>query len=257
MKSTLINALKSAGNTILKEYGKKTAAELKESQSSIITKTDHNSENEILAIIENSFPEHSILSEEKGLIKKASDFTWVVDPLDGTSNFAAGIPWFGVLIAVFRGDNPVMAGAYLPVQDDLYFAESGKFAYKNGQQIFISKSSCKESLNSISTDYAGDEDLNLRVKNTYPKLISVSRNVRSTNSLTELMFVAEGKFGGCINFYTKIWDIAAPWLIIHEAGGRLLDIDGQELKFSVKRGDLNKNYSILGGSEDFIEKILK
>ena len=86
-------------------------------------------------MIRRGFPGHNIISEEAGYIDNNSEYTWVIDPLDGTSNFASGIPWFGVLITLFKKNEPIMAGAYLPVQDILYFAEAGKGAFRNGQPL--------------------------------------------------------------------------------------------------------------------------
>ena len=79
------------------------------------------------------FPVHNIISEESGFSNRKSKYTWVIDPLDGTSNFASSIPWFGVLIALFENNIPVMGGAYLPVLNQMYIAEKGKGALLNGK----------------------------------------------------------------------------------------------------------------------------
>lgn len=250
MKSILIKALESAGKIQLKSFGNSHKTWQKESLSSVLTKTDIDSEEAILDIIRKHFPGHNILSEEFGFMDNKNEYTWVIDPLDGTSNFAAGIPWFGVLIAVLKENKPVIGGAYLPIQKDLYIAESGKGSYKNNKQIRLKNELPENSLVSISTDYTNNEELSKLAEKLYTQLVERCRNIRSTNSLLELLYVAEGKFGGCINFYTKIWDIAAPWLIIREAGGNLKNINGQEIRFHPY--DKDRNYSICGGNKHFL-----
>src|SRR4030042_6478951 len=115
MKNLLISALKVSGKTLLGYFNKPLKTKQKESQSSIVTEADIESENVIINLIKARFPGHNIISEESGFTDNKSEFTWVIDPLDGTSNFASGIPWFGILIALFKHNTPVAAGAYLPV----------------------------------------------------------------------------------------------------------------------------------------------
>ena len=98
MKDLLVSALKAPGEILLEYFHKPITAKQKESQSSIITEADIKSEAIIIKLIRDRFPEHNIISEERGSINNTSEYTWIIDPLDGTSNFAAGIPWFGILI---------------------------------------------------------------------------------------------------------------------------------------------------------------
>ena len=118
-------ALHEGGKILLENFGQITNYEVKESQSNIVTKTDIDSEKRIMEIILQSFPRHNTLGEETSFQNRDSEYTWVVDPLDGTSNFAAGLPWFGVIICVLKNWKPIMAGCFLPVQHELYFAEKG------------------------------------------------------------------------------------------------------------------------------------
>jgi myo-inositol-1(or 4)-monophosphatase len=106
MKDILITALKTAGAELLKYFGKPVETTQKESQSSVVTKADLKSDALIVKLITDKFPQHNIVSEEGGFINRNSAYTWVIDPLDGTSNFASAIPWFGVLIALFEDTAP-------------------------------------------------------------------------------------------------------------------------------------------------------
>jgi len=261
MQETLISALKVAGKELLKHFGKQLDFSVKESQSSIVTKADLKSDSLIVKLITKKFPSHNIISEEGGLIDKGSEYTWVIDPLDGTSNFAASVPWFGVLISVLRNNVPVMGGAYLPVQDILYFAGKGTGAFKNGEAFrIVGNKELKNSLLSFSVDFTDNESVLNESIDIYRNLVKTSRNIRSTNSLMDFLFVAEGKFGGVINLFTKIWDIAGLGLIISEAGGVIKDINGEDLHFSVDEMIVEKNFAVIAGTESIIaemkEKVL-
>lgn len=230
MKETLISALKASGEELLKYFEKPLEAKIKESQSSIVTEADMKSNSLIIDIIGSKYPSHNILSEESGFTDKNSKYTWVIDPLDGTSNFASSLPWFGVLIALYENNIPVMGGAYLPVNDILYFAEKGKGAFRNGEVIKMKEKGMIESLITFAVDYTDDEPFLNRCIAIYKSVVKGSRNIRCTNSLVDFLYVAEGKFGGCINLFTRVWDIAALGLIISEAGGELTDIDGKKIE---------------------------
>jgi myo-inositol-1(or 4)-monophosphatase len=249
MKNTLLKALDKAGEALRASFHKTLTITVKENQSSIVTNADLESEKIIIGTIIKTFPGHNIISEEYGHVDNHSDITWVIDPLDGTSNFASGIPWFGVLIAVLKDSKPILAGACLPEQHDFYYAEKGIGSFKNNIRIHTASSTnLKEMLVAFSTDYNEDEAYINKGLGLLKKLITESRNVRSTNSLIDMLYVAEGKFGACINMYTKIWDIAAPCLIIQEAGGFMTDLWGNEIHFCLKKEDYSINYPIITAS---------
>jgi myo-inositol-1(or 4)-monophosphatase len=256
MRDTLIKALKSAGHIQRQRFGESLQMSLKESISSIVTDVDLSSEKAILETIRKEFPGHNLLGEESGFGNNNSDWTWVVDPLDGTSNFAAHLPWFGVLIAVFEKQIPVLAGAYLPIEDVLYVAERGKGTYRNGHRINMHPAVLSEALFAFSTDFTHDEAFLEKGMVWFKYIIKNSRNTRSTNSLVDLMYVLEGKFGGCINLFTKIWDIAAPWLLIREAGGLLTALDRNPMVFELSDKALYKNYPIIAGHELLVNSLL-
>jgi myo-inositol-1(or 4)-monophosphatase len=256
MKETLIAALRIAGEELLKYFGKNLDFEEKESQSSIVTKADLKSDSMIVNFIENNFPSHRIISEESGYKNKPSEYTWVIDPLDGTSNFASAVPWFGTLITLFENDYPIMGGAYLPIQELLYFAEKGKGAYKNGVPFNMGKNlGLKNSLITFAVDFTDDEKVLDASINIYRNLVKSARNIRCTNSLVDFLYVAEGKFGGCINLFTRVWDISGLGLIISEAGGVMKDINGEGIKYKINKKIVTENFAVMAGSEKLIEEI--
>lgn len=256
MKDLMISVLKVSGNVLLDFFDKPLETKQKESQSSIVTEADLASEKVIMELIEKRYPGHSILSEECGFLDRKSEFTWVIDPLDGTSNFASGIPWFGVLITLFRNDRPFMGGAYLPVQDDIYFAEEGKGAFKNDRPLpAIKDRSIRDSLVAFCLDYSDDEAFLNKGLETFKYIIRNSRNTRSTNSLVDFLYVAEGKFGGVMNLFTKVWDISAPGLIISEAGGVMTDISGNPISFNMGSGIIAENFPVIAGNKAVAKSI--
>ena len=120
--------------------GRTGKAIVKESISSVVTEADLAAERAILEVLDGAPEAFNVISEESEYMDRHSEYTWVVDPLDGTSNFASGLPWFGVIIALFKGDTPVMGGMYLPVDQQLYLAEAGGGATRNGDALHVTPS---------------------------------------------------------------------------------------------------------------------
>ncbi|MBN1644555.1 inositol monophosphatase [Candidatus Woesearchaeota archaeon] len=257
MEPTIKTALKEAGKILMENFGKLDSYDIKENQSNIVTKADIDSEMAIIRIIEKKFPDHNIIAEETGFRDKNSNFTWIIDPLDGTSNFSAGIPWFGILICVLKDSKPVMAGIYLPFYDLLYFAEAGKGATKNAEKISVSKESdLKNVLMTYSLDYCEDISKTEKESKIITKIVNNIRNLRATNCVVDFCYTADGRLGGCINQTTKIWDIVAPYLIIKESGGIITDIDGKDIKFDVNKETYQKNFTIVGSNKMLHSKIM-
>ena len=250
-------ALKKAGEVLLKYFGKVTHIKVKENLSSVVSEADLESEKVILEIITKDFPDHNIISEESGYKYKGSEYTWIVDPLDGTSNFVAGLPWFGILIAVMKHNTPIAGGAYIPIDQQLYYAEQGKKALLNGRIIQVSHSSeLKNVLVAYSLDFCPFFKDTLAETSIIASLVRNSRNVRSTNCLLDLCYTADGRLGAVINQKEKIWDIAAPWLIIKEAGGLVTDREGKELNFSLAEKDYGKDYPMIAANKHIHHKII-
>jgi myo-inositol-1(or 4)-monophosphatase len=258
MKDTLVEALKISGEILLQYFRKPLSESVKESQSSIVTDADFASDKAIKELISNKFPGHNIISEETGFINNGSDYTWIIDPLDGTSNFAAGIPWFGILITVLKGNLPELAGAYIPASDTMYIAEKGKGAFRNGVPMDkVQEKDLRNSLFAFCVDFSDDNEFLDRCLSTYRFIIQNSRNIRSTNCLVDFIYVAEGRFGGVLNLNTRIWDIAGMTLLINETGGIMKNIDGNEIEFNLSGNIAEINFPVLAGNKAvfrFLEK---
>lgn len=256
MENLLVTALKTSGAALLEYFNRPFEVKQKESQSSIVTEADLESERIIIGLIKEKFPSHNIISEESGFTDNKSEYTWIIDPLDGTSNFASGLPWFGVLISVLKNSTPIMGGAYLPVQDTLYFAGAGKGTYRNGESLpMLSDKDLKDSLFSFCTDFTDDITSLNRGAEIFKYIVKASRNIRSTNSLVDFIYTAEGGFGGVINLFTKIWDICAPALIISEVGGVMKNLNGSSIQFNVTEGLINQNFAVIAGSKQIVDSL--
>lgn len=258
MEKTIRKAFQEAGKILMNNFGIISDYEVKESQSSIVTKADVESEKRIIEIILENFPGHNTLGEETGFQNRNSDFTWVIDPLDGTSNFAAGLPWFGVIICVLKNSIPVMSGCFMPVQNEIYFAEKGKGATRNGKKIIVSaETNLKNILAAYSLDFSDEAGKTERETKVIGNLVKNIRNLRGTNCLIDFCYTADGKLGACINQTTKIWDIAGPGLIIEEAGGIVTDISGNQFDFSLNETNYNRNFTIVCSNKMLHNELIK
>jgi myo-inositol-1(or 4)-monophosphatase len=258
MKETVHKTLHEAGKILMKYYGNISGYSVKESQSSIVTKADIEAEKKIIEIILGKFPNHNTVGEETGFQNRNSEYTWIIDPLDGTSNFAVGIPWFGVIICVLKNAVPVMAGCYMPVSKELYFAEIGNGSTLNDKKISVTKeTTLKNILAAYSLDFSDKPKKTEHEARIILSLVKNVRNIRSTNCVIEFCYIADGKLGACINQNTKIWDIAGPALIIEEAGGKVTDIFGKSIDFNINNTNFSRNFTILGSNNILHQNLIK
>ena len=249
-REILEKALRRGGEVLLKYFGNTFRTEVKESISSVVTEADLASEKAIMEVLNSTGDPVNIISEEAGYLDRDSEMTWVVDPLDGTSNFAAGLPWFGVIIAFFEKNLPVLGGMYLPLEDNLYLTSAGKGSTLNGKPVRTSKSRDPKSvLVSYSFDFSPIPGKTRSETELMEKLSKKVRNLRSTNSLVDFCYTADGRLGAAINQTTKVWDIAVPWLLIREAGGVVTDIAGKEIRFDLSPEACNRNHTILAAGK--------
>ncbi len=256
-RETCEAALKKGGQVLLDHVGASLKTKVKESISSVVTDADLASEKAILEILGNARNPFNIITEETGYMDYGSEYTWVVDPLDGTSNFAANLPWFGVIIALFREKSPILGGMYLPLENQVYFTVSGEGTTKNRKPIHCSYSlEISELLVSYSFDFNDQADKTASEMDILGRLSGKVRNIRSTNSLMDFCYTADGRLGAAVNQTTKIWDIAVPWLMIAEAGGKVSDIQGREIQFDLSPRSFDKNYTIIASASGIHRELI-
>jgi myo-inositol-1(or 4)-monophosphatase len=238
------------------QYGLLTT-KIKENTSSVVTEADLDSERAMIRLISEAYPDHNILAEESGFRNLGSPYTWVLDPLDGTSNYAAQLPWFGVIVSVLKGTEPVCAGMYLPVPEVLYFCERGGGVERNGVPVRLPKRlRLRETLWAYGIDAAADSSHVQRQLELLGRLIPHVRNVRATNSLADFCYTLEGKLGGFINLNAKIWDISAIQLMMPEAGGGLTDLSGHPIRFALEPATWGQSYQVIGSESSLLSQVL-
>jgi myo-inositol-1(or 4)-monophosphatase len=256
VQQVLLDSVYDAGELLLSFAGQLINPRRKEDPSSIVCDADLASEKCIIDRIRARFPDHNIISEERGRDWQASDYTWVIDPLDGTSNFVAGLPWFGVQIGVLRAGKPLVAAMFLPVEKALYFAQAAGGAFRNNQSVAVTSEGDPQN---VLCAFGFDPAPTGRSRNAIELLFRVSqkvRNTRATNSLVDFCYTIDGRFGACINLKTKIWDIVPVSLILPAAGGILTDLAGNDLVFQLDEQAGQLDYAVLGASRELHAKML-
>ena len=231
LKTTLINAVKAGAAELSRFFNKSFVVSNKEGINNLVTEADHASEKAILDVIKKEFPGHYILSEEAGEIIQDSSYKWIIDPIDGTVNFAHSIPLCCVSIGVEYNGEIVLASVYNPIMNELFFAEKGKGSTLNDKPIRVSKK--QNVLNACLV--TGFPYTYLDVPNgplqIFEKLIRKGIPVRRLGSAaTDLCWVAAGRFDGFYEHKLQAWDSAGGYLIVEEAGGKVTDFKGN--KFS-------------------------
>ena len=253
-----VDFAREAGDGLLETFGVFHEAARKADQSNVVTAADLRSERCIVEGIRRAFPSHSVIAEETGCARGPGDYTWVVDPLDGTSNYAAGIPWFGVLIAVLRRNELVAAVMHLPATHDTYVAEAGSGAFRNGRPIRVSDAhELANVLWACGMDAGTSDEEAQRNGALIARLARSVRNIRTTNSLVDAAYTSDGRLGGLLNLQMRLWDLAAPKLIVGEAGGVYTDACGAPLVLDLSRTACDREYAVLAGAPPLHEALVR
>ncbi len=226
-----IMAALEAGKIVEKYFETEILKELKE-DSSPVTLADRESEAIIKKIILENFPDHSILGEETGMTENKSEYTWHVDPIDGTRNFSNGIPLFAVSIALALKDKVIIGVVYNPATHSLFYAEDGKGAYLNDKKIFVSKDDKDHAMVTISTSKdKADQKLCRELLHDLPGG-RVIRSVRDIGcAALDLAYVSRGGFEANIQLGLFTYDFSAGILLVKEAGGKITRLDGSPWVF--------------------------
>ena len=200
----------------------------KKAAQEIVTEADTESEKEIIAIISSNFPGHGILSEECGMANPSSEYRWIIDPLDGTVNFAHRVPIFCISIALTFNAAVVLGVVFNPISGELFSAVNGQGAQLNGRPIKVSKvASISESLLVTGFAYNVNEIFN-PVITRYGNCLKAAQGLRRLGSAAlDLCYVACGRFEGFWEQNLKPWDTAAGCLIATEAGGQVTTFSNQ------------------------------
>ena len=215
-----------AAGAVLKEHFGKSHQIVKKGEIDLVTEADLAAETTILEILQPHFPQDNILSEEAGDQDIVSSRIWIVDPLDGTTNFAHGFPFFAVSIALEVDKEIVLGVVYCPVLEEFFHARLGKGAFLNGRPIRVSRASeLRESL--MATGFPYDiRERPRRIFDRFQRMVVSSQGIRRAGAAAiDLCYVAAGKLDGFWEEDLKPWDTAAGALMVREAGGILSNFE--------------------------------
>jgi myo-inositol-1(or 4)-monophosphatase len=237
MKETLYKAAIESGKIIKEYFETKFIIESKDVISNLVTEVDKKSESKIIEVIRNEFPNHNILSEEIGALDTDSDVKWIIDPIDGTINYAHSIPICCVSIGIEKKGEIILGLVYNPMSGELFFAEKGKGAFLNDKKISISKEdNLYKSLLVTGFPYDTSNNPHKPVK-VFAEFVNSDIPVRRLGSAAlDLCWTACGRFDGFWEYNLNPWDVAAGYLIMTEAGGVVSDFDGNN--FSVYKKEI-------------------
>jgi myo-inositol-1(or 4)-monophosphatase len=226
--------LRAAARTAEGYFGKVSGTVKPGDPNQVLTEADVAIGKQLVAAVRQEYPDHNVIDEEAGVIDRGSVYTWIIDPIEATSNFAAGLPQYGIMIGLLENDTPIAGGVIAPAYNKLYLAEKGQGATCNGEPIRVTtETDLLKMLVSFGIDSHKDNP-----KRTYLEcqvladIVQASRTMRNSGcEALDPMYVAEGRFGGRVNMSARIWDNVGPQVIAEEAGARWTALDGSPMDY--------------------------
>ena len=214
------------GEVLMDKFGTSFRVEHK-GEVDLVTEADKAAEKAIVTLIRERSPEHDILAEEEDYGRQQREFCWIIDPLDGTTNYAHGFPWFAVSVALERNGSVIAGVVFNPCNNELFTAAVGKGAWLNDQPISVSTtSSLDQSLLATGFPY----DRKQSQANNYDHFVHFQQAAQACRrpgaASLDLACTAAGRFDGYWEMKLKPWDVAAGQLLVSEAGGELSDFKG-------------------------------
>tara|TARA_B100000282_G_scaffold288710_1_gene257654 strand:- start:98 stop:844 length:747 start_codon:yes stop_codon:yes gene_type:complete len=232
----MIKACEKASKIIIRDFGELENLQVsKKGPKDFVTKTDKKVETILIDELTKSKKNFSFITEETGkILNNNKEVFWIIDPIDGTTNFLHGVPHFAISVALQQEGDIIIGLVYDPIKNEIFYAEKNSGAYFNNNRIRVSKKSNIEDC-LFSTNCEG-------IQSVYPKL-----NLRNTGcAALDLAYVGSGRFDGYFHNKINIWDIAAGKIIIEEAGGKVSDIN----QFNINEIDIR------AGNSNIFEKML-
>jgi myo-inositol-1(or 4)-monophosphatase len=231
-----VTAAKEAGEIQMNYFGRPQSVTYK-GEFDPVTEVDRLCDRAIQKAIHQSFPDHDILTEESPFKGKGSPWRWIIDPIDGTTNYARGFPFFSVSIGLEFNGELTSGVVYYPILDELFMAEKGEGAFLNGKRLFVSQTDqMKRSFLATGFPYDVQENPDVYLR-YFRQFIRQSLAIRRPGSAAiDLCYVAAGRFDGFWELSLKPWDTAAGILVITEAGGKVTGPEGRP--FDIYSGGL-------------------
>ena len=223
-----------------------------------VSSVDRQAEAEIISFIQNKYPHHGFLAEESGNTEpqnpkkkthSSGKYQWIIDPLDGTTNFLHGFPQYAISIALYLNAKPQVAVIYDPNRNEVYSAAKGGGAYKDNRRIRVSNNSLSQGLIGTGFPFKNLEVIDIYLKQMELIMRNSSGLRRPGSAALDLAFIATGRLDGFWEYNLSPWDFASGILLIKEAGGQVTDINGNSATL--------KSNSLLCGNFKIHEQMLK
>ena len=236
----MIKASEKASKVLIRDFGEVEKLQVSiKGPSDFVSNADKKSEKIIIEELSKSRKKYSILSEEVGEINNSdTDNMWIIDPIDGTTNFLHGIPHFAISIAL-KSKNEIISGLIFdPIKNEMFYAEKNNGAYFNNHRIKVSK---KKKIENCLFATGGKEE------------IKSNLNTRKSGSAAlDMAYVAAGRYDGCFQDHLHLWDIAAGIILVKEAGGKINDIDFSNIeKIKMRAASNSINEKMLEKIDNF------
>ena len=249
--NTAIKAARRAGNLISRSARNVDLLKVETKRSNdFVTEVDRAAEQEILDVLTKAYPDHSILAEESGQKGQSSEYQWIIDPLDGTTNFIHGFPQYGVSIALSHKGMMTQAVVYDPTRNDLFTATRGGGAFLNERRIRVSKRTrLNEALIGTGFPFRDFKHLDPYMA-AFRELTQKCAGIRRPGAAAlDLAYVAAGRLDGFWEIGLSPWDMAAGSLLIQEAGGLVTDFEGNQ--------DFLSSGEIVAGTPKILPQLLQ
>jgi len=241
-----LDAIRKAEGIIMKYYHGDFNIELKADETPV-TIADKEAEKIIIDAIQKQFPDHGFLGEEFGTSDTSSEYTWIIDPIDGTSNFVRGIPLFGTLVTLMKGGEIILGISNMPAIGELLYAEKGGGAFLNNNPVQVS------AVGSVSESMVCFGGLNGFGKyNTEQHMLRLALDAKRNRGIGDCYMyhlLASGRCDGVVEGKVSVWDVALFSIIIEEAGGKVSEMSGEGVGLETK--------NIIATNGDIHEEVLK
>ena len=248
----MVNASRKAAKVLIRDFGEieKLQVSLK-GPGDFVTASDKKAEKILIEELQKARPRFSILSEEIGLITNDEEFKWIIDPIDGTTNFLHGVPHFCISLALEKKGEIICGIIFDPIKDELFSAEKGNGSYLNNQRMRVSsRSKLEDSIIFTGGPKRGANDYNLSLEEYKRFSIALKVPIRKMGSAAlDMAYVAAGRCDGFWQRNLNYWDIAAGIILIREAGGYVTDIEGNQ--------NFLNNKTILATNSKISEEMIK
>ena len=226
-RAVLLDALRRSGRVLKRRFGKVGYRE--KGRANLVTIADIESQRAVLGAIRKAFPGDDYKAEEDEVKLTGAGYLWLIDPLDGTTNYAHSYPASCVSIGVLKRGKPFLGGVYDPSRDELFLAEKGKGATMNGKRINVStprRVADALLVSGFAYDRATRADFYLA---RFKAFLTRSHDVRRSGSAAlDMAWIAAGRVDGFWEYKLNPWDVAAGWLLVQEAGGKVSDFSGKD-----------------------------